>query len=409
MALVNEHFLKLPNNYLFSDIAKKVNAFKVSHPQKDLIRLGIGDVTQPLPRASIEAMHKAVDELASKDTFRGYGPEQGYDFLIEAILKNDYASRGVHLESSEIFVSDGAKSDTGNIGDILRHDNSIGVTDPIYPVYSDSNVMCGRAGVLEDGKWSNVVYLPCLNENNFIPAIPDRRIDILYLCYPNNPTGTVISKAELKKWVNYALENDTLILYDAAYEAYIQDPEIPHSIYEIKGAKKVAIEFRSFSKTAGFTGVRCGYTVVPKELTAATLEGERIPLNRLWNRRQCTKFNGTSYITQRGAEAIYSPEGKEQIKATINYYMTNARIMKEGLESTGLKVFGGENAPYLWVKTPRGIGSWKFFEQMLYEANVVGTPGVGFGPSGEGYIRLTAFGERADCEEAMKRIRRWIL
>ena len=409
MALVNEHFLKLPNNYLFSDIAKKVNAFKVSHPQKDLIRLGIGDVTQPLPRASIEAMHKAVDELASKDTFRGYGPEQGYDFLIEAILKNDYASRGVHLESSEIFVSDGAKSDTGNIGDILRHDNSIGVTDPIYPVYIDSNVMCGRAGVLEDGKWSNVVYLPCLSENNFIPAIPDRRIDILYLCYPNNPTGTVISKAELKKWVNYALENDTLILYDAAYEAYIQDPEIPHSIYEIKGAKKVAIEFRSFSKTAGFTGVRCGYTVVPKELTAATLEGERIPLNRLWNRRQCTKFNGTSYITQRGAEAIYSPEGKEQIKATINYYMTHARIMKEGLESTGLKVFGGENAPYLWVKTPRGIGSWKFFEQMLYEANVVGTPGVGFGPSGEGYIRLTAFGERADCEEAMKRIRRWIL
>ena len=292
---------------------------------------------------------------------------------------------------------------------ILRHDNSIGVTDPIYPVYIDSNVMCGRAGVLENGRWSNVVYLPCLSENNFIPAIPDRRIDILYLCYPNNPTGTVISKAELKKWVNYALENDTLILYDAAYEAYIQDPDIPHSIYEIKGAKKVAIEFRSFSKTAGFTGVRCGYTVVPKELTAATLEGKRIPLNRLWNRRQCTKFNGTSYITQRGAEAIYSPEGKEQIKATIHYYMTNARIMKEGLESTGLKVFGGENAPYLWVKAPRGISSWKFFEQMLYEANVVGTPGVGFGPSGEGYIRLTAFGERADCEEAMKRIRRWIL
>ena len=255
MALVNEHFLKLPNNYLFSDIAKKVNAFKVSHPQKDLIRLGIGDVTQPLPQASIEAMHKAVDELASKETFRGYGPEQGYDFLIDAILKNDYASRGVHLESGEIFVSDGAKSDTGNIGDILRHDNSIGVTDPIYPVYIDSNVMCGRAGVLENGRWSNVVYLPCLSENNFIPAIPDRRIDILYLCYPNNPTGTVISKAELKKWVNYALENDTLILYDAAYEAYIQDPDIPHSIYEIKGAKKVAIEFRSFSKTAGFTGI----------------------------------------------------------------------------------------------------------------------------------------------------------
>lgn len=409
MALVNEHFLKLPNNYLFSDIAKKVNAFKVSHPKTDLIRLGIGDVTRPLPQASIEAMHKAVDELANKETFHGYGPEQGYDFLIDAVIRNDYAPRGVYLEPGEVFISDGAKSDTGNIGDILRHDNSIGVTDPIYPVYIDSNVMCGRAGILEDGRWSNVVYLPCLSENNFVPEIPDRRIDILYLCYPNNPTGTVISKAELKKWVNYALENDTLILYDAAYEAYIQDPDIPHSIYEIKGAKKVAIEFCSFSKTAGFTGVRCGYTVVPKELTAATLEGERIPLNRMWNRRQCTKFNGTSYITQRGAEAIYTPEGKKQVKAIIQYYMANARIMKEALESTGLKVFGGENAPYLWVKTPGEVNSWKFFEQMLYEANVVGTPGVGFGPSGEGYIRLTAFGERADCEEAMKRIRKWLL
>ena len=409
MALVNEHFLKLPNNYLFSDIAKKVNAFKVSHPKTDLIRLGIGDVTRPLPQASIEAMHKAVDELANKETFHGYGPEQGYDFLIDAVIRNDYAPRGVYLEPGEVFISDGAKSDTGNIGDILRHDNSIGVTDPIYPVYIDSNVMCGRAGILEDGRWSNVVYLPCLSENNFVPEIPDRRIDILYLCYPNNPTGSVISKAELEKWVNYALENDTLILYDAAYEAYIQDPDIPHSIYEIKGAKKVAIEFRSFSKTAGFTGVRCGYTVVPKELTAATLEGERIPLNRMWNRRQCTKFNGTSYITQRGAEAIYTPEGKKQVKAIIQYYMANARIMKEALESTGLKVFGGENAPYLWVKTPGEVNSWKFFEQMLYEANVVGTPGVGFGPSGEGYIRLTAFGERADCEEAMKRIRKWLL
>lgn len=409
MALVNEHFLKLPNNYLFSDIAKKVNAFKVSHPKTDLIRLGIGDVTRPLPQTSIEAMHKAVDELANKETFHGYGPEQGYDFLIDAVIRNDYAPRGVYLEPGEVFISDGAKSDTGNIGDILRHDNSIGVTDPIYPVYIDSNVMCGRAGILEDGRWSNVVYLPCLSENNFVPEIPDRRIDILYLCYPNNPTGTVISKAELKKWVNYALENDTLILYDAAYEAYIQDPDIPHSIYEIKGAKKVAIEFRSFSKTAGFTGVRCGYTVVPKELTAATLEGERIPLNRMWNRRQCTKFNGTSYITQRDAEAIYTPEGKKQVKAIIQYYMANARIMKEALESTGLKVFGGENAPYLWVKAPGEVSSWKFFEQMLYEANVVGTPGVGFGPSGEGYIRLTAFGERADCEEAMKRIRKWLL
>jgi LL-diaminopimelate aminotransferase len=409
MALVNEHFLKLPNNYLFSDIAKKVNAFKVSHPKSSVISLGIGDVTQPLPQASIDAMHRAVDEMATKEHFHGYGPEQGYDFLINAIIKNDYAPRGVHLDASEVFVSDGAKSDTGNIGDILRHDNSIGVTDPIYPVYIDSNVMCGRAGVLEDGRWSNVTYMPCNDKNQFVPQIPDHRIDIVYLCYPNNPTGTVISKAELKKWVNYALENDTLILYDAAYEAYIQDPEIPHSIYEIKGAKKVAIEFRSFSKTAGFTGVRCGYTVVPKELTAGTLTGERIPLNRLWNRRQCTKFNGTSYITQRGAEAIYTPEGKEQVKQIINYYMGNARFMKESLESIGLHVYGGQNAPYLWVKAPGGADSWKFFEQMLYEANVVSTPGVGFGPSGEGYVRLTAFGNREDCQEAMLRIKKWLL
>lgn len=407
MALANEHFLKLPINYLFSDITKKVNTFKVTHPKAEIIRLGIGDVTQALPQAAVEAMHKAVDDLADNATFRGYGPEQGYDFLIEAIIKNEYATRGVYLEPGEVFIGDGAKCDTGNLGDILRHDNSIGVTDPIYPAYIDANVMCGRAGALEDGKWSNVVYLPCRSENNFVPEIPKQRIDILYLCYPNNPTGTVLSKAELKKWVNYALENDTLILYDGVYEAYIQNPDIPHSIYEIKGAKKVAIEFRSFSKTAGFTGVRCGYTVVPKELTAATLTGERFQLNRMWHRRQCTKFNGTSYITQRGAQAIYTPDGKEQVKAIIDYYMTNARIMKEGLESAGLEVFGGENAPYLWVKAPDGLSSWRFFERMLYEVNVVGTPGVGFGPSGEGYLRLTAFGERADCEEAMRRIGKW--
>lgn len=408
MALVNEHYLKLPGSYLFSDIAKKVNTFKVTHPKQDVIRLGIGDVTQPLPPAVIKAMHNAVNEMASKETFRGYGPEQGYDFLIEAIIKNDYASRGISLEPSEVFINDGAKSDTGNIGDILRHDNSVGVTDPVYPVYIDSNVMAGRAGDLVDGKWSNLVYIPCLSENNFIPQIPNRRIDMLYLCYPNNPTGTTLSKEELKKWVNYALENDTLILYDAAYEAYIQESDVPHSIYEIKGAKKVAIEFRSFSKTAGFTGVRCGYTIVPKELKAATLGGERVALNKLWNRRQCTKFNGTSYITQRAAEAIYTPEGKEQVKEIINYYMTNAKIMKEGIESTGLKVYGGVNAPYLWVKAPNGMSSWKFFEQLLYEANIVGTPGVGFGPSGEGYLRLTAFGAREDCIEAMKRLRNWI-
>ncbi len=409
MALVNEHILKLPQNYLFSDIAKKVNSFKIIHPKTNLISLGIGDVTQPLPKASLDAMHKAVDEMGRKSTFRGYGPEQGYDFLRETIIKHDYHPRGVKLDVSEVFISDGSKSDCGNIGDIIRHDNSIGVTDPIYPVYIDSNVMCGRAGVLEDGKWSNVTYIPCTAENDFTPAIPDKRIDILYLCYPNNPTGTVLSKEELKKWVNYALKNDTLILFDAAYEAYIQDPAIPHSIYEIKGAKKCAIEFRSLSKTAGFTGVRCGYTVIPKELTAGTLDGERIPLNRLWNRRQCTKFNGTSYITQRGAEAIYTPEGHQQVMDTIAYYMENARIMKSALQRMGMKVFGGENAPYIWMKTPDGIGSWKFFEQMLYEANVVATPGVGFGPSGDGYIRLTAFGAREDCREAMNRLGNWLI
>ncbi len=410
MALVNENFLKLPGSYLFSDIAKKVNTFKITHPKQEIIRLGIGDVTRPLPQACVEAMHKAVDDMAIAERFHGYGPEQGYDFLIEAVIKNDYAPRGIQLSNSEVFINDGAKSDTGNIGDILRHDNSVGVTDPIYPVYIDSNVMSGRAGVLEEltGKWSNVTYMPCTSENNFVPQIPDKRIDIIYLCYPNNPTGTTLTKAELKKWVDYALANDTLILYDAAYEAFIQESDVPHSIYEIKGAKKCAIEFKSFSKTAGFTGVRCGYTVVPKELTASTLAGERIALNKLWNRRQCTKFNGTSYITQRGAEAIYTPEGKKQVKENIDYYMANAKIMKDTLESSGLTVYGGVNAPYLWIKTPNGVSSWKFFDQMLYEANVVGTPGVGFGPSGEGYIRLTAFNDHDKCLEAMRRIKNWL-
>ena len=409
MALVNEHFLKLPNNYLFADIAKKVNAFKVSHPKAEVISLGIGDVTQPLCPAVIEAMHKAVDEMASKDSFRGYGPEQGYQFLRDAIVKNDFVARGIHLEASEIFVNDGAKSDTGNFQELVRWDNSIGVTDPIYPVYIDSNVMIGRAGELgEDGKWSNVTYMPCSAENNFTPALPDKRVDVIYLCYPNNPTGTVITRDELRKWVNYAIKNDALIFYDAAYEAYIQDEDIPHSIYEIKGARKVAVEFHSFSKTAGFTGIRCGYTVVPKELTVATLSGERVPLNHLWNRRQCTKFNGTSYISQRAAEAIYTPEGKEQVRATIDYYMNNARTMYNTLTDLGLEVYGGRNAPYIWVKTPNDMGSWKFFEQMLYEAHVVCTPGVGFGPSGEGYIRLTAFGDADDCKEAMERLKKWL-
>lgn len=409
MALVNDHFLKLPDNYLFADIAKKVNAFKVSHPQARVISLGIGDVTRPLCPAVTEAMHKAVDEMAVKSTFRGYGPEQGYQFLREAIVKNDFLPRGVHLDTSEIFINDGAKSDTGNIQELVRWDNSIGVTDPIYPVYIDSNVMIGRAGVVENGRWSNVIYMPCTEENNFVPQIPDRRVDIIYLCYPNNPTGTVITKDELRKWVNYAIHNDAIIFYDAAYEAYIQNPDIPHSIYEIRGARKVAVEFHSYSKTAGFTGVRCGYTVVPKELTAGTLDGSRrIPLNPLWNRRQCTKFNGTSYISQRAAEATYSPEGRQQVRETINYYMTNAALMRETLLKLGLKVYGGEDAPYIWIKTPDGEDSWQFFDSLLRGANVVCTPGVGFGPSGEGYVRLTAFGEREDCEEAMDRLARWL-
>ncbi|MDR0744091.1 MAG: LL-diaminopimelate aminotransferase [Tannerella sp.] len=408
MALVNEHFLKLPDSYLFSTITKKVNAYKVTHPKTKVISLGIGDVTRPLPKAVCDAMHKAVDEMSKVETFRGYGPEQGYSFLTEAILKHDYATRGISLEHNEIFINDGAKSDAGNIGDILRHDNSVGVTDPIYPVYIDSNVMAARAGVYEGNKWSNIVYIPCTAENNFIPELPSRRIDILYLCFPNNPTGTTLTKDELKMWVNYALANDILILYDAAYERFIQDPDIPHSIYEIKGAKKVAIEFRSFSKTAGFTGVRCGYTVVPKELNGFTLAGGKVQLNYLWNRRQCTKFNGASYISQRGAEAIYTQEGAAQVKENIDYYMANAKILKKGLTACGINVFGGDNAPYLWMQTPNKTKSWKFFDQLLYDAAIVGTPGTGFGPSGEGYLRFTAFGSRENAEEAVERLKKWL-
>ena len=409
MALINEHFLKLQKNYLFADIAKKVNAFKVSHPKANVISLGIGDVTQPLCPAVIEAMHKAVDDMATKKNFHGYGPEQGYIWLREAIVKNDFLPRGIHLDANEIFVNDGAKSDTGNIGELIRWDNSMAVTDPIYPVYIDSNVMNGRAGVFENGRWSNVTYMPCDESNEFVPQIPDHRVDMIYLCYPNNPTGMVLPKEELRKWVNYAIKNDSVIFYDAAYEAYIQDPSIPHSIYEIRGARKVAIEFHSYSKTAGFTGIRCGYTVIPKELQVSTIDGQLHQLNPFWDRRQCTKFNGTSYISQRAAEAIYTPEGMKQVRETISYYMENARIMRETLTRLGLKVYGGENAPYLWVKTLDGTDSWRFFEQMLYNAQVVCTPGVGFGPAGEGYIRLTAFGEREDCKEAMRRIGEWLM
>ena len=406
MATINENFLKLQKNYLFADIAHKVEAYKAENPSAPLIRLGIGDVTRPLAPAVIEALHKAVDEMGDAKTFRGYGPEHGYEFLRKAIVENDFAPRGISIDEDEIFVNDGAKSDTGNFGDILGSDNTICVTDPIYPVYIDSNVMGGRAGDFTNGSWSRVTYCPCTAENDFSPALPEHPADLIYLCYPNNPTGTTITKEELKKWVDYALKNGSIILYDAAYEAYITRPEIPHSIYEIEGAKKCAVEFHSYSKTAGFTGLRCGYTVVPKELTVKSKSGEDVQLNGLWNRRQCTKFNGTAYIVQRAAEATYSPEGKKQVRETIDYYMTNARIMREALGEAGLRTYGGVDAPYIWLRTPEGTGSWGFFERLLHEINVVSTPGVGFGPSGEGYIRLTAFGNRADCEEAMSRLKK---
>ena len=393
MALVNEHFLKLQSNYLFSDIAKKVNAFKVTHPKSKIIRMGIGDVTQPLAPAVIEAMHKAVDEQAKKETFHGYGPEQGYPFLIDAIIKHDYASRGINLEPSEVFISDGAKSDCGNITDILDTRLSVAVTDPVYPVYVDSNIMAGRpAG-------GSIRLLPVTAEGHFVPALPAEHIDLIYLCYPNNPTGTVLRREQLQEWVDYALREGSLILFDSAYEAFIQHDDIPHSIYEIPGAKRCAIELRSFSKTAGFTGVRCGYTVVPREL-----QFDGVCLRDLWNRRQCTKFNGTSYITQRAAEAIYTPEGQQQVRATIQYYMEGARMMRERLTQMGYSVVGGTDAPYIWLTTPNGTDSWTFFDRLLNEAALVTTPGVGFGPSGEGYVRLTAFGSHENCAEALQRI-----
>lgn len=405
MLQINENFLKLSDNYLFADIAKKVHAFRNQHPELSVISLGIGDVTQPLPAACIEAMQKAVTEMGSSASFHGYGPEQGYDFLRGAILKNEYESRGVQLELNEIFISDGAKSDCGNIGDILGIQNTVAITDPVYPVYIDSNVMSGRTGVWENRRWSRINYLPCNHENRFIPSLPAQPADIIYLCYPNNPTGTVLAKEELQKWVDYALEHQSLILYDAAYEAYIQNADIPHSIYELEGARQCAIELRSFSKTAGFTGVRCGYTIIPQELTATTSCGEKIKLNALWNRRQCTKFNGTSYITQRGAEAIYTSEGKQQVRKTIDYYMANARMMRTALQQIGYDVTGGENAPYLWVKTPDNLSSWQFFNHLLSQAQVIVTPGIGFGPNGEGYVRLTAFGKQEDCSTAIQRIK----
>ena len=395
MASVNENLLSLSSNYLFAGIAKEVQAYRAAHPEADIISLGIGDVTQPLCPAVVEALHRATDEMARGDSFRGYGPEQGYEFLREAIRQNALLNRGIHIGADEIFVNDGAKSDTGNFQELLGTDNVVAVTDPVYPVYTDANAMTGR----------QIVTLPCTPENAFVPAFPQQHIDVVYLCYPNNPTGTTLSRARLSQWVDYALKNDVLILYDAAYEAYIQDDDIPRSIYEIEGARACAVEFHSYSKTAGFTGIRCGFTIIPRDVKVKTSDGRRVALNPLWNRRQCTKFNGASYLSQRAAEAIYTTAGNEQVDATIRYYMENARRMKQALQSIGLQVYGGDNAPYLWVGTPEEEPSWDFFRRLLSEAHVVCTPGVGFGPSGEGFVRLTAFGQRERTEEALQRIK----
>ena len=407
MIKINENFLELQESYLFATIAKKVAEYSKENPDKKIIKLGIGDVTRPIPDAVLEAMHKAVDEQAHTETFRGYGPEQGYDFLREKIKEYDYKTRGVDIDISEIFVSDGAKCDCGNIVDIFAKDNKVAITDPVYPVYLDTNVMAGRSGKYDKelGKYKNIVYIPATSENNFVPQLPKEKVDMIYLCYPNNPTGTTLTKAQLAEWVKYAKENKAIILFDAAYEAFISDEDVPHTIYEIEGAKEVAIEFRSYSKTAGFTGIRCAYIIIPKELKGYTESGEEVELNKLWNRRHCTKFNGVSYVTQRAAEAIYTDEGKRQVRENINYYKENAKIIKQGLEEAGYTVYGGTNSPYVWLKLPDGMKSWDFFDKLLSEANVVGTPGVGFGPSGEGYFRLTGFGTKENTKEAIERIK----
>lgn len=404
MIRINDNYLKLPGSYLFASIAARAAAFRKELEKDDVISLGIGDVTQPLCPVAVEAMHRAVDDLASRENFHGYGPEQGYEFLRKAIADGDYATRGVKVSPDEIFISDGAKSDTGNIVDILGY-GRVAVTDPVYPVYVDSNAMAGRAGDYTGSRWSGITYLPCLEENGFVPQFPSEKLDVVYLCFPNNPMGTVLAKDELAKWVEYALRNDVLILYDAAYEAFITNPAVPHSIYEIEGAKKVAIEFRSYSKTAGFTGVRCGFVVIPNELSVK-VDGSEVRLNSLWKRRQCTKFNGASYISQRGAAAIYTEEGRRQVKETIAYYLQNAAYLKKALEDMGFKVYGGADAPYLWVRTPGGMPSWDFFDLLLRQAHLICTPGAGFGPSGEGYVRFTAFGSRESYTEAAERLRK---
>ena len=409
MARINENFLKLKAGYLFPEIARRVNAYVADNPEAPVIKLGIGDVTEPLPPAIIAAMHAAVDEMAKRETFRGYGPEQGYAFLREAIAQHDYRSRGCEVEADEIFVSDGSKCDCANILDILGDGNLIAISDPVYPVYVDTNVMAGNTGAADEaGRYGGIVYLPATARNNFTPEIPTQPVDLIYLCYPNNPTGAVASRETLTRWVEYAREHKALILFDAAYEAYITDSEIPHSIYEIPGARDVAIEFRSFSKNAGFTGTRCGFTVVPKGLLGYTAGGEPKELHPLWNRRQSTKFNGVSYIVQRGAEAVYYPEGQAQIRELVAFYLENARLLREGLYSAGVEVFGGVNAPYIWLKTPKEATSWEFFDQLLSQAHLVGTPGSGFGAAGEGYFRLSAFNSRANVEEAVARIQKAI-
>lgn len=409
MSYINENFLELQDSYLFSTMAKKVAKFAQENPNKKVIKLGIGDVTKPIVPACLEAMHKAVEEIGTREGFRGYGPEQGYEFLRKAIVENDYKKRGIEVNEDEVFVSDGAKCDCGNIVDIFSKDNVVAITDPVYPVYLDTNVMSGRSGKYDKEKetYEKIVYLPVTDENNFKPELPKTKVDMIYLCFPNNPTGTVLTKEDLKKWVDYAKNNNSIILYDSAYEAFITEENIPHSIYEVEGAKEVAIEFRSFSKTAGFTGLRCGYVVIPKEVKGYTKNGDKIDLNKLWNRRTCTKFNGVSYITQRAAEAVYTTEGQKQIKENINYYMENAKIIKQGLEEAGFTTYGGTNSPYVWLKVPEGMTSWEFFDKLLEEVNVVGTPGSGFGPHGEGYFRLTAFGTKENTKEAIEKMSQW--
>ena len=407
MALINDNYLKLKAGYLFPEIGRRVRAFAAANPEAKVIRLGIGDVTQPLTPTILKAFHDAVDDLGNESSFMGYGPEQGYDFLINAIIEKSYNPLGVELKTTEMFISDGSKCDCANILDIFAQDNTVAIGDPVYPVYNDTNVMIGRTGDADEkGYYEGLVYMPCIEENGFFPAYPKEKVDMIYLCFPNNPTGAVATKEQLKGWVDYALANDSVILFDAAYEAFITDPSIPHSIYEIEGAKKCAIEFRSFSKTAGFTGVRCGIVVVPEELEGTTSAGEKYSFNKLWLRRQTTKFNGASYPVQKAAAAVYTEAGWLETKANIDYYMENARIIREGLSEAGLTVYGGVNGPYIWLKTPAGTTSWDFFDKLLNECNVVGTPGSGFGPSGEGYFRLSAFGNRDNVIEAVERIKK---